>query len=329
MTETRGIDRKKRPARRVSQPGRPARAAADTDPAHIDARIGRYWARGAPAHVQAEVTAFARLVVAQAGPASVLAAGRFLSHVAGLAGWALRVGMPLETGHLLHPDTIERYAASIRCRGARNARTALRRVGESVNPQAFPPSPAPLGGAGVDLPYSDAEIAGYLALAATQPTLLRRMRLTAIICLSAGAGVTAPEMLPLQATDLQLLDTGALVVQIRGRYSRAIPVSPRFRDPLLTVVVWADGGRIFSSDSLTVIRNTTAQLVGGGDLPRVNLRRLRNTWLAAHLRAIGFAELLAAAGLRSSETIFALAALEPQPTAEQIINTLSGRRQCA
>lgn len=330
MAETRGRNKKQRPARRVSQRGRPARAAADTDPAHIDVCIARYRALGAPTAVRAKVTAFARLVVAQARPDSVDMARRALSHVAGLATWALRMGMPLEPADLLHPHTIERYIMTIRRRaGARSIRSVVRRIGERVNPQAFPPPPPPLSRLGAAHPYTDAEIAAYLALAAAQPTPLRRMRLTAVICLAAGAGLTGPDMLPLRGTDLQLQNSGVMIVTVGGRCPRVIPISPAFHGPLMEVLTWAGNGRLFSSDSPRFIGNCTARVAGGGDLPPLSLRRLRNTWIAARLHDMGFPELLAAAGLTRSPTFFDLAALQPAPSIQQIIGALGRRPPCS
>ncbi len=72
----------------------------------------------------------------------------------------------------------------------RTLRTNLRFIGRRVVPQLYP-AELPLPRERAKAPYRAAEIGGFLALADAQPTAARRMRVTLLVCLSAGAGLTA------------------------------------------------------------------------------------------------------------------------------------------
>ena len=82
-----------------------------------------------------------------------------------------------------HPETT---AMSLATR--RTVRTNLRAIARA---HACGPPPVWLGRERAKAPYSKAEIASYLSLADAQPTESRRMRASALVCLSAGAGLMA------------------------------------------------------------------------------------------------------------------------------------------
>jgi len=94
---------------------------------------------------------------------------------------------------LLHPSVIERFAVSapgLSGPARRTLRTNLRFLARNVVP-ALAPADAPLPRERAKVPYSPAEIAGYLALADAQPTASRRMRAAGLVCLGAGACLVA------------------------------------------------------------------------------------------------------------------------------------------
>jgi hypothetical protein len=67
---------------------------------------------------------------------------------------------------------------------------------------ALAPAGAPLPRERAKVPYSPAEIAGYLALADAQPTAGRRMRAAGLVCLGAGAGLAGADLRPVRGTDV-------------------------------------------------------------------------------------------------------------------------------
>ena len=84
------------------------------------------------------------------------------------------------------------------------------------------PLPVALPRSRAKIPYSPGEIDAYLALADTQPSLPRRMRLQAMVCLGAGAGLTGADLRDLRGDDV-MFSNGGLVVAVRGRSPRDGP----------------------------------------------------------------------------------------------------------
>src|ERR1700735_3509579 len=95
-----------------------------------------------------------------AGPGRAGAGEDLLWAAAKLADYAMPLGLEAVPEVLLHPSVIERFTRSapgISAAARRTLRTNLRFVARRV------------------APYSAAQIAAYLALAAAQPTAARRM----------------------------------------------------------------------------------------------------------------------------------------------------------
>ena len=67
---------------------------------------------------------------------------------------------------------------------------------------------APRAGEGT---YGPAQIDGYLALAAAQPTVARRMRAGGLVCLGAGAGLIRADLRAVRGTDITCRSGGVIV----------------------------------------------------------------------------------------------------------------------
>ena len=189
---------------------------------------------------------------------------------------------------LLHPSVIERFAASapgLSGSARRTLRTNLRFLARRVVP-ALAPVDAPLPRERAKAPYSAAEIAGYLALADAQPTVPRRMRAAGLVCLGAGAGLAGADLRVVRGTDV-ICRSGGVIVQVRGRRPRAVPVLARYHEPLLAAAAFAGtalvtGGTDPGRKNITT--PLTRSLCGGTGLPRLEASRLRSTWLAGCAR---------------------------------------------
>ena len=72
-------------------------------------------------------------------------------------------------------------------------------------------------------PYSEAELAAYLALADAQPTLARRHAPSGLIALGAGAGLAGAD-LRLVAGDHVVERSGGVLVSVSGRCPWVVPV---------------------------------------------------------------------------------------------------------
>ena len=189
-----------------------------SEAARRDVAVERY----APVSLSAAAAALAREVVAQAAPATPARAKALLFAAGRLAAFAEQVGLELEAGVLLHTSVIERFiiegCRSVSPATRRTLRTNLRALARSL--ARYPePSPVALEREHAKLPYSQAQIDGYLRLAACLSTEAKRMRASALICLGAGAGVIAGELREVRGSDV-LCRSGGVLVRVSGARAR-------------------------------------------------------------------------------------------------------------
>ena len=278
--------------------------------------VAAYVARWRPSSVSAEAAAFARDVIAKTDPAGRERAKNLLWAAGKLADYALGLGLGLVPEVVFHPSVIERFA---RCApglsgvARRTMRTNQRFIARRVVPQLHP-ADAPLPRERAKAPYSPAEIGGFLALADAQPTLERRMRAAGLVCLGAGAGLIRSDLRDVRGSDV-IARSGGLVVAVRGRRARTVPVLSRYHAPLLAAARFAGTGLICGGAD-PGRRNLTNPLIGaldgGGGLPRLDTSRLRATWLADCAELLGLATFMHAAGISCSQRLGDLVAgLEP------------------
>jgi integrase len=273
--------------------------------------------------VPPQAAAFARDVVAQAGPGGQERAKNLLWAAGRLADWATGPGLEPVPQVLLHPSVIERFTAhapGLTGVTRRTLRTNLRFLARAVVP-ALAPADAPLPRERAKAPYSPAEIDGYLALAAAQPTAARRMRASGLVCLGAGAGLIRADLRAVRGSDITCR-SGGVLVQVRGGRPRAVPVLARYHQPLLASAEFAGTGLVTGGTD-PARRNVTTPLIralaGGTGLPRLDTSRLRATWLAGCARQIGLATFMHAAGITCSQRLGdLLASLEPGSEAEAV-----------
>jgi integrase len=283
----------------------------------------------APRSLSAEAGAFARAVVERAAPSTPGRAKALLFAAGRLAAFAEQVGLELEAGVLLCEAVIERFVlcgcGGLQPASVRTLRTNLRSLARSA--QRYPrPAPVPLVRERAKAPYTEAEIDGYLRLAACQPTEARRMRATALVCLGAGAGIVAGELRALRGADV-VCRAGGVLVTVSGRRARSVPVLDRYRELLLAAARFAGEGLICGGRE-PGRRNVTdalcAALSTDRSLPRLEPGRLRSTWLVACAWQIGLGAFMQAAGIRCSQRLGDLAAQLPAAAEEDLIALLGG-----
>jgi integrase len=281
-----------------------------------NADVAAYIGRWRPSSVGAGAAAFARDVVARAGPEGRERAKCLLWAAGKLADYGIGLGLEAAPEVLLHPSTAERFtrcAPGLSPVARRTLRTNLRFVGRRVVPQ-FYPQDLPLPRERAKDPYRPAEIAGFLALADAQPTPERRMRAAGLVCLGAGAGLIRADLRDARGTDVACR-SGGVVVQVRGPRARAVPVLARYHARLLAAARFAGSGLVCGGAD-PGRRNLTNKLVsaldGGAGLPRLDTSRLRATWLADCGELLGLATFMHAAGISCSQRLGDLVAgLEP------------------
>jgi integrase len=291
--------------------------------------VAGYIAGWGPPSVSPAAAAFAREAVARAGPEGRERAKSLLWAAAKLADWALPLGLDPVPQVLLHPSSVERFAAhsaGLSPPARRTLRTNLRFIARRVVPALWP-ADAPLPRERARAPYSPAEISGFLALAGAQPAPGRRMRACALVCLGAGAGLAAGDLRAVRGTDVTAR-SGGVIVEVRGARPRAVPVLARYHARLLESAAFAGdrliiGGRNPSRRNVTCL--LTARLAGGGGLPPLDASRLRMTWLRDCAGLLGLATFMRAAGITCSQRLGdIIAGLDPGGE-EHAVALLGGR----
>ena len=288
-----------------------------------NAEIAAYIGRWRPSSVSPQAAAFARDVITKAGPEGPERAKNLLWAAGKLADYAIGLGLEAVPDVLLHPSTAERFTRSapgLSGAARRTLRTNLRFIGRRVVPQLYP-ADVPLPRERSKAPYSPAQIDGYLVLADTQPTRERRMRAAGLVCLGACAGLIRGDLRDARGADV-IARSGGLVVAVRGRRPRTVPVLSRYHAPLLAAARSAGTGLICGGAD-PGRRNITNPLIsaldGGTGLPRLDTSRLRATWLAGCAELLGLATFMHAAGISCSQRLGDLAAgLEPAGEAEAV-----------
>jgi integrase len=294
--------------------------------ADVAACIGRW----RPSSVSPLAAAFARDVIAQAGPEGRERAKNLLWAAAKLADWALPLGLEAVPEVLLHPSAAERFtrcAPGLPPVARRTLRTNLRFIGRRVVPHLYP-ADLPLPRERAKAPYSPAQIDGYLALADAQPARERRMRAAGLACLGAGAGLIRGDLRDVRGTDVACR-AGGVIVSVRGARPRAVPVLSRYHSRLLAAARFAGSGLVCGGID-PGRRNLTNPLIraldGGTGLPRLDTSRLRATWLADCAELLGLATFMHAAGISCSQRLGDLVAgLEPAGEADAV-RLLGARR---
>ena len=251
--------------------------------------------------------AFAREVIAAVQPGGQERAKNLLWAAGRLADYAASLGLDLVPEVVFHPSVIERFA---RCApglsgvARRTLRTSQRFIARRVVPQLYP-ADVPLSRERAKAPYTAAEIGGYLALADAQPTAERRMRAAGLVCLGAGAGLIRADLRDVRGSDVACR-AGGVVVQVKGRRPRVVPVLSRYHGPLLAAARFAGSGLV-TGGADPGRRNLASPLItalgGGTGLPRLDTSRLRATWLREVADLLGLATFMHAAGISCSQRL--------------------------
>jgi integrase len=288
-----------------------------------------------PRTLAPEAAAFARRAAATL-PATPMRAKALLFAAGRLGSFALLVGLPLDET-LFATAVIERFITTATGSPGtrRTLRTNLRALGRA---NEVAPSPAALCRERAKPPYSDAEIASYLALADAQPTALRRQRATALVSLGAGAGLVGAELRSVRGSDI-CSRSGGVVVTVAGKRARFVPVRAQFGERLVAAASFFGPRPVVAGpnpDSHNVTSPLIGSLSGGTDLPRLEASRLRSSYLeTSRLRSsylVAIAEeirlraFMDAAGITSSQRLGDLVSHLPPLEESKAVALLGGRR---
>ncbi len=272
---------------------------------------------------------FARRLVSACAPATRARAKALLFATGKLGEFCSLVGLELTPAICLHPSVIERFIATgcakVSPATRRTLRTNLRYVQTAL---CRTPPPLPLSRERAKAPYDDAEIAAYLACCDAQPTALRRHRSAALVSLGAGAGLIGAELRYVRGSDV-VHRSGGVLVEVGGNRSRAVPVRAFFDEPLLAASAFFGPRYLVSGhnpDSYNVTSPLIGSLSGGTDLARLEVSRLRSTYLCAMAETIGLRAFMDAAGITCSQRLGDLVSLLAPLREEAAVALLRGRR---
>ena len=274
--------------------------------------------------VPAAAAVFTREVVARAAPASTGRAKALLFAASRAAGFAVMAGLELRAEVVFCPAVIERFIVAntrvFSAPTARTLRTNCRALGRAL--AAYPePAPVRLPRERAKKPYTAAEISAYLALADAQPTPARARRTAAVICLGAGAGLVGADLAQVRGTDV-VARSGGVVVEVKGRHPRAVPVLCRYGARLARGATLAGPGYLVGGTERSrrnVASALLASLSGGTDLARLDQARLRATWLSELAGRLGLGAFMAATGVDCSQRLGDIvSALVPLSEAETV-----------
>ena len=226
-----------------------------------------------------------------AAPDTAQKAREMLRASLGLAIWGWHTLGHLDESILWTPHNVELWAALVmehRARGWRHqARGVLRRIGREVNPQGWPPERLPIGASDVAPPYEadDEEMFRAFGSLPGRKNVAGRLWL---MCCTFGAGMNGAEAALAVPDDVVELPGGRLAVDVRGSSPRRVPVRKSYTN-LTREALHAANGRKFINGGNQIAVNLAVHLIADRrvhpDADSLSLRRARNTWLVAHLRA--------------------------------------------
>jgi len=279
-----------------------------------------------PHTVPPEAALFAKRVVALSAPGGAKRAKALLFACSKLGAFAIRRGLELDAEVLLSDPVIERFVLTgmpaMTPATRRTVRANLRHVAARL--PGRPPVPAIPRGR-TKAPYSNEEIASYLALADAQPTASRRGRASALICLGAGCGLVGSELRSVRGHDVARAP-GGLVVHVVGGRERTVPVLSCYHDRLVDAARARGDGLLLggSVGDPNVLSRLTASLCSGSAVARIDTGRLRASWLVSVAGLIGLRAFLEAAGVSCTQRLGDLASYLPVPCEADAVALLGG-----
>jgi integrase len=275
-------------------------------------------------------SSFARYVVSLVEPETKSRAKALLFATSKLACFGLSVGLELRPEVLLHESVIERfsvYSSESLSRATRlTLRSNLRYVADRV--LGCDHKPKGMSRERVKDPYSNDEISAYLRLCDSQPTIARRFRTQALICLGAGAGLIGTDLRQMRGSDV-VCRSGGVLVTVKGSRPRVVPVIASFQDRLLSSSRFS-GSEYLIGGSDPYRKNVTTRIIsslsGGADMERLSVRRLRATWLETCAASLGLRAFMDAAGVTCSQRFGDICSRIDSPDEKRAVALLGASR---
>jgi len=251
------------------------------------------------------VAEFVREIVAQYAPGSVGVARDALRLVAHLCVWGDRRSIPIGAETIFDPDVIERFLHEERMSNspavASRDTTRLLKVTAALTSVQSTFSSIPRVGT-FPLPYTLGDEPELLSWAAQQTTPEKRQAAHAMLGLCRGAGLRKDELLEVVAGDVTR-DSGGIVIAVRGKFPRLVPVDAIWADEVERGIVDVPRERILVFPNRYKSRPEAIQSLSGrrGRL-QVVCTRLRSAWICDRLH-LPLATLVQGAGFSSPKAL--------------------------
>ena len=264
----------------------------------VDQKIGAYAPKGVDAAIWESVAELVRDRVRAVSPPLEMVV-RLMAAASRLAAWAVQEHLPRDAAAIFSEPTIERYVSQLDASDKSKAtvRSRLRRLAVDRTHSLVPK----IGHRSVRPPYTPTELVGLWRLAGSQPTALRRRRLQALICCCAGAGCRSSDLRHVFNTSVVDHPEDPICLDIGGDNPRRVPVLAGFDRVLVEVAAATDGLLVGpSAGNKNLIPSLTGSIVGGEDLPRLEVARLRATWMVCLMSAwVPVATIMQLAGVKT------------------------------
>lgn len=280
------------------------------------------------------VADFVRACAVEAGPSDSRRAQELMRTLIPFVLWSEEEGHELDRDAIFTPDNIERYidvaTPELGELSKATRRSLLRKTGRRVTTHApWEPRPTPLHTAPRKRPYTAKEIDDFRSL--QQPTDLAQHRLQALLALGLGAGVTGVEYYSSTARDVWTDDRGLTRLRVHGRRAREVVVFDDWAEDLHAVAGRVGNGHLLGGALPKAEASRLWHIMGTIRFPnwtgRLQLERLRSTWLVRHLdQGTPLRSLLPAAGLTTTAACTDLLPYVRVPDPVEAADWLAGRR---
>jgi len=251
------------------------------------------------------VAEFVREIVVQYAPGSVGVARDALRLVAQLCVWGDRRAIPIGAETILDPDVIERFLHDERMSkspavASRDTSRLLKVTAALISAQSTFSSIPRVGT--FPLPYTLGDEPELLSWAAQQTTPEKRQAAHAMLGLCRGAGLRKDELLEVVAGDVTR-DSQGIVVAVRGKFSRVVPVDETWADEVERGIVDVPRERILVFPNRHLSRPEAIKSLSRsrGQL-RVVCTRLRSSWIRDRLH-LSVGTLVQGAGFSSPQAL--------------------------
>ncbi|HEX3795259.1 MAG TPA: hypothetical protein VHV57_12235 [Acidimicrobiales bacterium] len=231
-------------------------------------------------------------------------------------GLSLQVIDALDFGAI--DDYYARGMADYELRSRNDLRSRLRSLAKAVNPSGAPAGVIPLGHQVAKPGYSRKEETAIKRTALHQRRPVPRRNMCVIVGFSGGAGLDSTEIKLLRPHHVFDLGQDGIRVDVPGKRARSVMVRRDYEAIVRMAVANRKPNELLAGSEGSA-HNICAAIVERaeifGDVPHIEVSRLRSTWLTwLLLQRVPLNVILQAAGLQSARTLCELISQLPETT---------------